>query len=218
MSKLIIPILLLIGGTCHGGSFEYPLTTSTSVASSDFVRVVTATGVSENITKANFVTSLTGTNNGNCLVMNTGQAIQGLYTENTSFVSSTTQLASSYSLPYMTLGTQILSITMTPLRGDSFIRIKTTGRATTQSWCHFTTLLYRNTSSTPICARCVEAFNSAQIEVELQEASGGATARTYSVWVGPDDAQTWSINGFPAGVAYFGGISRVTMTVEELSP
>ena len=196
-----------------GSSFEYPLNTTSTVAMSDYVRVVTAAQTSSNVTVANVASS-------RWLTIHSGQVIQSFYTDTTSWVNGTALITPSATIPLATAGTQILTLTMTPLRADSNIRIRTRGAAfiagiTTQ----FTTTLCRSTSTNALSARTIDNVwpYSCLITGEFQEASSATTSRTYSVRIGAGSASTWYLNGDNGG-AFFPGATRSVLIVEELCP
>ena len=204
-------VLMLSAISCYGASFEYPLATPSSVASTDYIRVVTAAGVSENVLSPFIIVS--GTAHGNFLSNLTGTLVQSVLVSNSSWTSGSAVITATNSIPASSAGTQILSQTFTPLSATSYIRINVSGIGYCSLSIPTTTLICSSASSNAIAARESEngTDTTCNIDCDAQELSANTSARTYSVRIGMPFG-TWYINGNAAN--QWGG-AAITMTIKE---
>ena len=72
--KRYLLLFLLLTGTAFADSFEYPLPVKTSMGSSDWVRIVSSSGTSSNISFANFLTAIGGGGGSGTITTGTSQS------------------------------------------------------------------------------------------------------------------------------------------------
>lgn len=141
------------------------------------------------------------------------------YAEYTANADIATVIPSDDTIPQVTEGTQILSVTITPKKTTNKIRIRfqcetSLSIAPGSAIC----ALFANGGANAIAANLVSHTAAAfalplSMEIEITPAS--ATAQTYTVRVGPNAASNLRLNGTSA-TRVFGGVMRATLIAEEI--
>lgn len=143
--------------------------------------------------------------------------VQYKYAEYTANTDLTTVIPYDDTIPQVTEGTQVLSVTITPKSASSKIIIRgaLTGAVGTaaQALCM---AVFVNGGANAIFASSTimgGANYTACIPFEFEHAPGSTSAQTYTVRVGPSSG-TARLNG-TSSVRRFGGISKCTLIAEE---
>ena len=144
-----------------------------------------------------------------------GSIIDSAFTEYTANANLTTLLPTDDTVPLVTEGTQILSLSFTPKSATNKLRIRFFGEVSAASsaavgWAIFD-------GSTCIRAGLVTvpaADNGTQIAGAVELVAGSTSAKTITVRIGGNSV-TIRMNG-TSGARAFGGASAATLTIEEI--
>ena len=139
-------------------------------------------------------------------------------TEYTSNTNITTAIPWDDTAPLITEGDQILSAAITPSSSSNRIRIWVSAFGATSTVSKWAISVWRD--STLVAAKgCIIASSSSPLPCDWvgEDAPATASAITYTVRAGPDSGGTLRLNGTTAA-RLFGGASKCTLTVEEITP
>lgn len=121
-------------------------------------------------------------------------------------------------IPDVSEGTEIISATFTPASASNRIRFRFQGMASTNIASAATVALFVNSVSAAIAASGVyiaSANQSYPLVLEYEAAAVSATAKVYTVRVGPAAGTVLSMNSGSGGRLY-GGVARSTLTIDEI--
>lgn len=156
------------------------------------------------------------------VVAQTVKLAQSLMASTTNYVGLSTQIPLDDTIPQNTEGTDILTQAITPTNASSKIRV--TARmhiaSPAESAGTFVAALFKDTTANALAAECVYCAAGGvvgHVIVTYEESAGSTSARTYKLRGGPSSAITMYYNG-DAGGRFFGGVSLVSLTVEEILP
>jgi hypothetical protein len=140
---------------------------------------------------------------------------------NSTYTTCGTDLPVDDSIPAITEGNEVMSLTVTPTNAASLLRIRanlavgvsTTGNAGAGLWVDATSAALiaegqRVEGSTDVRRFVIDHFVSAS----------NTTQRVYHVRIGPDTGVTNAFLNGSGGGRYFGGVMSSTLSVEEILP
>lgn len=144
------------------------------------------------------------------------QSTTSTYTANANL---TTTIPADDTIPQITEGSEIATVTITPKRSDSTLRVRFNGMCAFPigSSQHVTAAVFVGTTADAIYAtgKLIGVSVLDNLSGEFTVAAGSTTARTYRLRVGPASG-TVRMNGNAIG-RYYGGVAATTLTVEELA-
>lgn len=152
-------------------------------------------------------------------LIGTGHIIQSVaatpYASNNNL--STTMPADD-SIPQITEGTQILTLSITPKFSTSKLRLRFRGEVTAPDADRIQAALFRDSGANAIAASSIvfEANRAATLTLERDVAASSTSATTFTVRVGANSLTTVRMNGSPSG-RLLGGTSGATLVCEEIS-
>jgi hypothetical protein len=152
-----------------------------------------------------------------------GVVIQQAFTSTGDVVSTTSVIPYDDTIPQITEGAEALSISFTPKRADSRLRISAVGnlRADTDGNVG-TVTLFVSTQSDALAVGHAYVSGSTRpahmIPAVADIASPGTSAVTISMRFGPHLTGTMHINATTDGVRRYGGASATTLEVMEYMP
>jgi len=146
--------------------------------------------------------------------------IQTSYTEYTTITSYSSVILRDNSIPQISEGTQLFSVSFTPKKTTNRVRIRFSapvyGDASAGS---LLSALFINGASNAVLARAAwnHSTNTPQINSwEYEYAPGSVSAQTIAVRVGPN-AGTMAVNGQTGGGSDFGAVQKATLIIEEIT-
>lgn len=151
---------------------------------------------------------------------NAGQVIQSVYAEYLLNADLSTQIPADDTIPQITEGTEIVTASITPKYATSKLRVRFVGVAVVNTVdTGAAVALFRDAT-----ANALAAANNAWVKVGYQqtlalaheEVAGSVAATTFRVRAGPATAINMRFNGSNTG-RLFGGVSKVTLIVEEVA-
>lgn len=137
------------------------------------------------------------------------------YTANTNI---TTALSLSDTVPQITQGTQILTLTITPRFATSQIRLTFNGFGTGSLAFWLIAALFRSPVTNAIytaTSASAAAGNGQQVTIDWIDSPATTSATTYTIRVGPNTAMTLRMNGSSAA-RFFGGSAACTLVAQEI--
>lgn len=151
-----------------------------------------------------------------------GKLAQSLTATTSSYVGLSATIPLDDTIPQNTEGTEILTQAITPKSASSTIRIsaRIAIASPVGSGGTFIAALFKDTTANALAANsvfCAAGGVVGHVEVSFEESAGSTSARTYKLRGGPSAAITMYYNGDASG-RRFGGVSIVSMTVEEILP
>lgn len=150
-----------------------------------------------------------------------GAIIQQVYTENTSWVLDTVgNISYSDTIPQNNQGTQILSSTITPTNASNKLLIQVNAPIGDNGGGRPALALFQDSNANALCAVPGVAGNTVSMGVTsmvYEMAAGTTSATTFKIRMGDTLANSVSINGNSGGRIY-GGVSRATMIITEVTP
>lgn len=137
------------------------------------------------------------------------------YAEYTANSDITTVIPADDTVPLVSEGTQIASVTLTPKTATNIIRLRFDGTVCTTGVSSVAVALFDG--STCVAAKLVSTPSTDITDVSLtvEIVPGVTTAKTYALRVGPGVAGTMRLNG-SGTQRYLGGATRATLIAEEL--
>ena len=152
--------------------------------------------------------------------VSSGVLVNRAYAEYLTYTSMSPTIPADNTIPLISEGTEILSVSITPKTTTNRVRIFFQCFATTASGAdQVTAALFVNGGTNAICASNVTTTTAAYgstLVMLLEHIPGSVSAQTYTIRIG---AQTYVcyVNGSPAN-RYYGGVARATVTLEEFAP
>lgn len=142
--------------------------------------------------------------------------VQRAYAEYTTSASLTATIPYDDTIPLSTEGTQILSVTVTPANTTNRLRARFQGWGDIDGNVQAICAVFAGTTC---LAASANNGNTGLLCAEVEYVPGSTSAVTISVRVGPASGGTMRLNGtINIGVRRFGGASRATLVVEEITP
>lgn len=137
------------------------------------------------------------------------------YAEYTANSDITTVIPADDTVPLVSEGTQVLSVSITPKSTTNVIRLKFDAEGATNAGSSIIAAIFDG--STCLAAKLINtnSTNATGIQCVVEVVPGVTTAKTYTVRVGPGGAGTLRLNG-TATARYLGGSMRATLIAEEL--
>lgn len=151
-----------------------------------------------------------------------GTILDRAYGEYTANTSLTTAIPYDDTIPQNTEGTQILSVSITPKKTTSRVRVTFRGFGASDGSTGGLILaaLYRNSGADAINATvsaCLTPTNGiVNMVMGFEDSPGSTSAQTYNIRVGPNAAGNSRMNGTSAA-RLFGGVARATLVLEEIA-
>lgn len=118
-------------------------------------------------------------------------------------------------IPLITEGTEILSVTITPKTTTNKLRCRFSGQAALSAAVNAVASMFQGSTCIDAIYNSPTANAGTTFELEAEYTPGVTTVQTISVRVGPGVAGTLRMNGTSAG-RLFGGASNATLVVEEI--
>lgn len=146
-----------------------------------------------------------------------GTVVKSSYTEYVAYADITTAIPFDDTIPQISEGTQIISVSFTPTSSTNKLRFRFSGMAQHSGGGNIAAALFGGGASNAIAATLAQApANNAITSVNLshEETSGTTSAKTFAVRVGPSASGTIGFNG--DGTRKFGGVSKTTLIIEEI--
>lgn len=143
------------------------------------------------------------------------QSQRAIYTANTSI---TTIIPQDDTVPLISEGTEVLSLSITPSQTSSLLRCRFFGFGSSGTGViNLVAAMFRDSTCVNAVTTTVPTANYVMpISMQITDAPATTSAVTISVRVGPGAAATIRLNGSPAG-RLFGGAAAATLTVEEIA-
>lgn len=178
-------------------------------------RTTAATGAVEEVS--------TGTGlalSGGTLAAAAGVVVGRAYAEYATYATLTAQIPLDDTIPQITEGTEILSVSITPKSATNRVQVRVTVHALIQDSANRTGIvaIFRNGGADAIAARSASLYaGGAQVAqgvvLEFEDVPGSTTAQTYTVRVGPTGG-TMYLNGSSSNRT-LGGVQRATAALTE---
>lgn len=153
-----------------------------------------------------------------------GSVVTYGYDEYTASTVLTTVMPEDNTIPQITEGTEILSVTVTLKYADSRVRCRFAGFAGSgTAGSNITWAIFRTGNSNALNVGVMDHARSGAADtlnhpmpicLEVEEASPGTGSQTYSVRIGPTSTACM-VNG-TGSTALYGGAARATLIVEEI--
>lgn len=142
------------------------------------------------------------------------------YTEYTTVASLTTAMPVDDTIPQNTEGAEILSVSYAAKTTTNKLRLRFQGWGSQTSGSNKTAgfAIFGSDSANAKAAGAQQltSGSSFQFHLEVEITPGSTSSRTYSVRIGTSDGSAMNINGVPTVGRLFGGVSRATLTIEEI--
>lgn len=149
----------------------------------------------------------------------TGIIVNRAYGEYTTNADLTTTIPYDDTIPQSTEGTEILTVSITPKATANRIRVTIRGTATVASGSSQAILaLFKDSDANALSASSVDIQTTGQqydIAITFEHSPATISAVTYKLRAGPNSTGAMRMNGTTAA-RRFGGVSTVTMVVEEI--
>lgn len=147
-----------------------------------------------------------------------GTVVQSVATEYTAWAALTALISAVDTIPQVSSGTQILSVTITPKTVGNKLRMRFSGIASASANTNLTCALFTSQSSNAAGANVhspAAANVPNPIYCEAETVILGASPITISVRVGPTNAVSIYMNGVSTSRLY-GGAAKCVLVVEEI--
>lgn len=148
-----------------------------------------------------------------------GATIQSAYAEYTTNADLSALIPLDDTIPQVTEGTQILSVTITPHSTTNRVRVRFQCQFQHASPSNVIAAVFVNGAANALVTEFTTNANSGgyatQLVLEKEHVPGSTAAQTYTVRIGPQSG-TIRLNGSTAG-RLFGGSSVATLVVEEIA-
>ena len=152
------------------------------------------------------------TSMGTSALGSTGKVLQVVKSTTSSVITCGTTIPWDDTIPQITEGNEVLTVTITPLSATSTIYLKfdASGSASGAVTNSATAAIFRDSTANAIYATQLHFWSASnygnKFVASYSEASGGTTARTYRIRIGAD-SPTIYINGNSSGGRRYGGVS-----------
>lgn len=154
------------------------------------------------------------------LINEVNYVVGSTYTEYTTVASLTTAMPIDDTIPQNTEGAEILSVAYAAKTTTNKLRLRfrgwggqTSGSNKTAGFAIFGS---DSTNAKAAGAQQLTSGSSFQFHLEVEITPGSTASRTYSVRIGTADGSAMNMNGIPTVGRLFGGVSRATLTIEEI--
>lgn len=156
------------------------------------------------------------------VVAQSGILAQSLMASTANYVGLSTQIPIDDTIPQNTEGAEILTQAITPINASSKIRVTARMHIASPvgSGGTFVAALFKDSAANALAAQsvyCAAGGITGHVIATYEESASSTSARTYKLRGGPGSAITMYYNG-DAGGRRFGGVSLVSLTVEEILP
>ena len=145
--------------------------------------------------------------------------MQRVYSENTTYSSTTAAFTYGDAIPPNTGGTQIITATIAPLSSSNILRFTVNVPFANNVACYTIIGLFQDSTVNALAAN-VDVSDTADymhnVPLFFEMAAGTTSSTTFKIRIGNNGCTTY-INGNSSG-RRFGGALRATMIVEELNP
>lgn len=145
------------------------------------------------------------------------QSVMGTYAANTNIA---TVIPPDDTIPQIGEGTEIISVSLTPLSATSKFRCRFQGWGSTSlTPGSITAAIFKDSVADALTAGVVTNSTTGylvHIGLEVEFVPGDTAAHTVSVRVGPSSAGNMRLNGTVAGGRLYGGAAAATLVVEEV--
>lgn len=148
-----------------------------------------------------------------------GMVVDRAYAEYTANANLTTVIPLDDTVPQVTEGTQILSVSLTPKSATNKVRIRFEGYFALTAINNGVVAVFSGASASALASGVTSApaaDYTCPLVVEHEYVPGVTTAVTYTVRVGPGSAVTMRMNGTTAG-RLLGGSLKSTLVIEEIA-
>ena len=152
------------------------------------------------------------TSMGTSALGSTGKVLQVVKSTTSSVITCGTTIPWDDTIPQITEGNEVLTVTITPLSATSTIYLKfdASGSASGAVTNSATAAIFKDSTANAIYATQLHFWNAInygnKFVASYSEASGGTTARTYRIRIGAD-TPTIYINANGSGTRRYGGVS-----------
>lgn len=145
-----------------------------------------------------------------------GFPVNHSYAELATSSTTTTVLPADTSDPQITEGTEILTVSHTPLSATNYLLVEAVAMILPASTYAGVGAIFRDATAAAITAGTTsnDPINPESLKLRVRVVAGSTSATTFRLRVGPGAAGTVRWNG--AGAAYFGSIPKTTLTVTEI--
>lgn len=144
-----------------------------------------------------------------------GQFVDSAIATYSTNAALTTILPVDDTIPTITEGTEILSLSFTPKTITNKLRCRFSGEAALSGSLNAAAALYQGSTCLDAIYNSTGANEGTTLVLEAEYVPGVLTTQTIAVRVGPGIAGTLRMNGTSAG-RIFGGISNATLVIEEI--
>lgn len=152
------------------------------------------------------------TSMGTSALGSTGKVLQVVKSSTASVITCGTTIPWDDTIPQITEGNEVLTVSITPLSATSTIYLKfdASGSASGAVTNSAAAAIFKDSTANAIYATQLHFWNATNYGIKFvasySEASGGTTARTYRIRIGAD-SPTIYINANNTGVRRYGGVS-----------
>lgn len=147
-----------------------------------------------------------------------GAVVSSAYAEYTTNAALTAIIPPDDTIPLISEGTEILTLTFIPKSVTNKLRCRFNGQGALSviTSNNVNAAIFQGSTCIGALYETPSGINAGQqMSMEVEVAAGAVTAQTISVRVGPSVASAMRMNGTAAGRVY-GGASRCTLVVEEI--
>lgn len=149
---------------------------------------------------------------------NIGVNIGRSYAEYTANTNLTASIPVDDTIPQITEGTEILSVTITPKTTTNKLRIRFQGQVSISPGPGAVTVAFFDGASNAIAAKYIVGSSTDtayDLTLEAEYTPGVTTTKTITARIGPNSG-TLRLNGSATGGRVLGGASKATLVVEEI--
>lgn len=143
--------------------------------------------------------------------------VQFVSTSTSSAITCNTTIPADDSIPQITEGTSVLSLSITPKFLNSTLEIMFTGCSQKDGNTGFITVaLFQDSNANAIAAKCFATLGTDGTHFALQYimTSGTTSSTTFSIRVGPNTNVCY-INANSVGTRIYGGVASTLLTITE---
>ena len=129
---------------------------------------------------------------------------------------STPVVPSDNTIPQNTEGTQVLTLTITPMSSTSTLRIVFTGMFSRGTIGPATVSLFQDSNVNALASKALNVTTAAGLTgiLEYEMTSGTTSATTFKIRAGPDATNLYC-NASDTGGQWMGGVASTILTIEE---
>jgi len=136
-----------------------------------------------------------------------------------SVVNCSTIMPLDDTIPQNTEGTEVITVSYTPIFADSILQIEAGFFGRTSGQWMVSNALFRDSVANALTANglyTVTSTGAFSSTIYFEEVSGNTTARVYKLRCGPHAAGSFYINATNDGVRYYGGVANTYIKVTEI--